>query len=547
MVKSKKMLSAILAATIVSSISTGCTQTKAPSSTDKSSTAVKHPEYLNPTGFPIVKQPITLKIMVNNSAVQPDFSNVASMKEYEKMTGIKIDWINIPAGATNEKVNMAFASNDLPDAFLKCGSAITNVNQFRFGTDGMILDLGKDGLLEKYAPNFMKFYNKYDDVKGALKFPNGAIYSFPQAVEAVPSKVAGKLFFNKTWLKTINMQMPTTTEEFYNVLKAFKDKDPNGNGKADEIPFSSANFNYIMYTLQGAFGLGNRGVHDTNVDMDEKTGKPRLIAAAPEYKELMIYINKLYSEGLLDKEIFTMKSAQYTAKQSENLVGAFNYTNLATIPDDIGANFDGIPVALKGPAGHQIWFPMRSHLHSTGAFVITTANKYPEATVRWVDYFYSDEGNLLYNYGKEGESHVKNPDGTYKFVQSVYDSIKGNVTFDAAVAPHVAVGGSNPLIVKAPYFYGREMDPIPAKAAENMMPYAPKEIWPIFTFTPDENDKLSVIQTDITNYVNKMRAEFVTGKTPISEWDNYVKQIKNMGVDEMLEIYDVARKRSNAK
>ena len=60
---------------------------------------------------------------------------------------------------------------------------------------------------------------------------------------------------------------------------------------------------------------------------------------------------------------------------------------------------------------------------------------------------------------------MKNSDGTYKFVRSVYDVVNNGLTFDAAVATHVAVGGSNPIITKEPYFYGREMDPIPNKAA----------------------------------------------------------------------------------
>lgn len=118
--------------------------------------------------------------------------------------------------------------------------------------------------------------------------------------------------------------------------------------------------------LYGAFGLGNRGVHSRYVDIDEKTGKTRLIAASVKYKKYLEFCNKLYNEKLLDNNIFTMTDSQYVAKQAGGKVGMFCYTNLATIPDEIGNQFEGITKALKGPDGDQIWYPVRSKLHSTG-------------------------------------------------------------------------------------------------------------------------------------------------------------------------------------
>lgn len=504
---------------------------------------IKVPGNINLTGFPIAKEKLTLKIMVDTSAAQPDFNKVKMFQAYEKMTNIHIDWINIPAGSTRQKVMMAFASNSLPDAFLKCGNILDNTTQYTFAKDNMLYNLNQNDNLKNFAPNFYAFYSSKPDVQKALTFEGNAVYSFPQGVEAIPNKVAGKLFINQKWLDKVGMKMPVTLDEFYNVLIAFRDKDPNGNGKKDEIPLSAPNYNYITYMLYGAFGLGNRGVHDTYVDFDEKAGKPRLIAATDAYKEYLRYCNKLYNEGLLDKDIFTIKEAQYVAKQAEGRVGAFCYTNLATIPDDVGNQFVGITQALKGPHGDQSWYPVRSDLHSTGAFVITAACKHPEAAMRWVDYFYSDEGNLMYNYGIEGESYVKTEDGKYQFVDSVYEATKNGLSFDSAVAPYVAVGGKNPIITKEPYFYGREMDPIPNQAANNMVPYFPKKIWPPLIFTPEETYDLSIVSTEIKMYVDKMAASFITGREKFTSWDNYIKRLKTMKMDDMLEIYNNVYKR----
>ena len=521
----------------------GGTTSKGNTSVTTKKPNVKVPDYMNLTGFPITKKQVTLKIMVNTSASQPDFERVKMFQAYEKKTNVNIDWINIPSGSTRQKVMMAFASNDLPDAFLKCGNILNNNTQYTFAKDGMLYNLNTNNNLQNFAPNFYNFYSTNSSVKKAMTFEGNAVYSFPQGVESIANKVAGKLFINQNWLKKVGKSLPTNTQELYDVLVAFRDKDPNGNGIKDEIPLSSPNYNYITYMLYGAFGLGNRGVHHTYVDLDNATGKPRLIGASSAYKQYLEYANKLYTQGLLDSSIFTMTDSAYVAKQAEGKVGAFCYTNLATIPDNIGNQFVGINVALKGPNGDQIWYPVRSNLHSTGAFIITKACKYPEVAMRWVDYFYSDEGNLLYNYGVEGESHVKNTDGTYKFVDSVYKVINNGLTFDAAVSSHVAVGPSNPIITKDKYYYGRETDPIPSKAAKNMVKYFPKEIWPNFIFTPEESNELTIISTEIEMYVDKMAASFITGREKLTGWDKYVARLKNMQMDRMLEIYNSAYKR----
>lgn len=167
------------------------------------------------------------------------------------MTNIHIDWINIPAGSTRQKVMVAFASNSLPDAFLKCGNILDNTTQYTFAKDNMLYNLNQNDNLKNFAPNFYAFLSSSQSVQKALTFEGNAVYSFPQGVEAIPNKVAGKLFINQKWLDKVGMKMPVTLDEFYNVLIAFRDKDPNGNGKKDEIPLSAPNLQlYHIYAVR---------------------------------------------------------------------------------------------------------------------------------------------------------------------------------------------------------------------------------------------------------------------------------------------------------
>ncbi len=493
--------------------------------------------------FPLTTEGEQLHIMVNNSSLQPDFNTVKMWQEYEEMTGVDIIWENIPAGTATEKLNMAFASNQLPDVFLKFG--ISADNQIKFGsTEGYLVNLAEDDLLPTYAPNFYAYMKAHPSIESAITMPDGAIYSFPQVIESIPNKVAAKMFINQEWLDTLGLEMPATTEELYEVLKAFKEQDPNGNGEQDEVPFSAPNFNYIYYSLIGAFGGGTRGVHDTVVDADPETGYPRILGASDAWKEMLMYCNRLYTEGLLDNNIFTMQSAQYTATAAENKLGVIVYTNFSNIPEEISEKFVGIPEALEGPDGDKIWFPVRSDLHSIGNWVITTACENVPLALQFIDYFYTEEGVKFFFYGGEGTCHVVDEEGKLQFVPAVQEAVDSGIGFDAAVAPYVTVGGGNPVIVMEEYFYGGESKPVPAAAAHAMVPYFPEEIWPIFTYTDEESEEAAVIRTDISGYVNNMRAKFVTGEESFDNWDAYVQQIENMGASRLCEIVNEAYQRS---
>ena len=130
------------------------------------------------------------------------------------------------------------------------------------------------------------------------------------------------LWINQDWLDQLGMKEPETTEEFYAYLKAVKETDLNGNGQHDEVPFAATGITGIIDHLKGSWGLGTSGLGHKFVDVDPDTGKLRFTKAQPEYKEMLEFLNKLYKEGLLDKEIFTIEGGALNAKGQEGLLGS---------------------------------------------------------------------------------------------------------------------------------------------------------------------------------------------------------------------------------
>jgi putative aldouronate transport system substrate-binding protein len=348
------------------------------------------------------------------------------------------------------------------------------------------------------------------------------------------------MWLRKEWLERLQLPEPETTDDFYNMLKAFKEKDPNGNGQPDEIPFQSVGLPALINYVKGAWGLGNRGTRHENVDVDPQTGKLRFIPTDPKYKEMLQYLHKLYDEKLIAEDIFTIQANQFYATGAKGLYGATITTSPYTLMNQKG--YVGA-TALQGPHGDRVFSSVGSPLSAPGAFVITDKNKHPEATVRWIDYLYSDEGSKMFFMGFEGKSYETTPTGDVQYTKEITENPNG-LTFEQALVKYVVwPGGGYPNIVRQKYFKGAESQPESVAAAERFAKYIPEELWPAFSFTAEENQRMAALNADISTYVKEMTAKFVSGKSSFDEWDAYVETLKKMKLDEYMSIYEAAYER----
>jgi len=494
------------------------------------------------TAFPIADPPIQVRIFDKQNSIHPDYENIFALKRYEEMTGIQVEWINTPSEVLSEKLNLTLASGDLPDAFLKC--KISSADLQTYGDAGDFMDLAP--LLPEYAPNFWAYAQANPDVLASITSPDGKIYSIPAACDAVSTRIALKWFFNQDWLDAVGMEQPTTLDELYDVLVAFKEQDPNGNGVADEIPLSTSTTN-LYRTFSGMFGLMNRGVHFDEYDVDPQTGAVRHIKTTDEWRQLITFLHKLYAEGLLDQECITYSDTYGTGLTAQDKLGVYVSTNLALLTQEAAAHFAPIGEAIEGPNGDKLWSAIRSHLHSVGAFVLSSDTPYAKELLRWIDYFWTDEGILFYHYGVVGETCVANEDGSYSYTDEVLAPMDEGKSYDEAVASVTPFGGgNNPTIMKYPYFSGMELTPIPMEAADNLYPYTPEEVWPFFTYTTEENDIITTVGSDLNSYVKKTNAKFLTGELELTDenWNAYVEQVQKMGLDEVLEVMQAAYARA---
>src|SRR5699024_7873573 len=321
---------------------------------------------LNETGMPIVDEEITLDIFTVKGALHEDFNDVLIFNEYKDRTNINVEWEMVPGEGFDEKLNLALSSDDLPDAFYNASIAMSDL--LKYGNQGTFIPL--NDLIADYAPNLQKIFDEHPEIESALTQPDGNIYGLPTLDEPgfYSKSMGSQTWFREDWLEQLDMEVPETTDEFYEFLKAVKETDLIGDGSNDEIPFGTLSIGLLVVWLEGSFGVGNRGLSVGKVDMDPNEEKLRFYPITDEYKELLEYVHKLYDEELIEQNIFSLESHQFFANGTEGIYGSVERQD----PEQVfgGEHNDKYigGFALEGPNGHKSYTGTRHPVDRPGAF-----------------------------------------------------------------------------------------------------------------------------------------------------------------------------------
>ena len=510
---------------------------------------VEVPDYINmDSQMPIVKEgtDITLEIMVVNG---PMYANMSSIRDvyfteaYEKLTGVKIKWIEVASDAFEDQLALKLTTGDLPDIILKGG--VSNSSQLKYGDQGFFKNLMENDMLKTYAPNYWALCQEYPEILSASMMPDGSVYSLGMVRNSTGSTIASKLFFNKEWLTAVGKEVPTTADEFYEVLKAFKNDDPNGNDLADEIGMYLKP-DHLQYVTFGMFGIGNRGSNNGFIDYDKEKDAVRYFAATDGFRSWVEWATKLYQEGLLNKEYFDFTESNLGNYVNNNVCGAFAYTNLCMLGQETQQKFTYLNGAMSGPNGDKDYYGVNS-IGTTGSYIITSSCEYPEVALRWADYFFCDEGSLFFYYGDEGVTYDKLPDGTYQFNDTVLaDFYSGKNSYDGCAVYVSLYGyGHTPTMTKVPYNSADDNKGIALDAANALIADC-AIAWPAFTFTKQEQRIIEDSKSDIDKYVAGMRDAWIMGTQELNDttWQQFLDTINRMGIQDVLEVYEAALQRA---
>jgi putative aldouronate transport system substrate-binding protein len=489
----------------------------------------------NQSGYPITSDTVTLRIATIKRGNHGDFMEMPVILDYEQKTNIHVEWDQIPQANARERLNLVLASADLPDAFM--GMNLTASDIMRYGPQGILVPL--EDIIDEYSPNIQALHNSRPAVKNAVTAVDGHIYSLAKINESIALDNSDNSFINRAWLDTLELDIPETTDEFAAVLSAFKSGDPNGNGLADEIPFS---FRYpggagnYLGSMFGSFGvLANK--NQLMVIENEVVFSP----VQPGYKDAIVWFNDLYEDGLLDPEAFTQSMGQYKAKgrAEDALLGSFiNFFDEAVAGKDRAENdYVALP-PLRGPEGRQMWNRYEGSI-AVGSFSITTTNEYPEITMRWVDGMYEKRASIEFCFGKYGLNVNDGQDGKLQFL----DDPSGTFTRSEFRYMNTPAASGTWAITRDIYDNMEQSSDIARKFARYKIyePYMPEQTFPFVYYSPEQEKQLATLRTDIYSYVEQMTARWIVGEGDIDgDWNDYTDRLQRMGLEDMIKIFQAA-------
>ena len=453
----------------------------------------------------------------------------AVQKEIENRTGVHIEWDTYSSDVETVLQTRLASLEGLPD-MVEIPPFDSNVGVDTYSSNGVLIPL--NDLIKEYAPNIQALFNKYPALEAMCTSSDGNIYALAGWWGDINDYVPDYLYIRQDWLDNLGLEMPETVDELYDVLVAFKEQDANGNGNPDdEIPMATKNGIKQLYYLMTGFG------YDTNsLWYTDDNGEVHYAAVEDQYKDMLAFLNKCYSEGLISDDLDGTLLTQNITEDKVGIVCHDPADNMAS-SDDLAltsnpeCDYEFMPVLQANENGTARMTKRGLTWHYYG---ITSACENPETAIQWIDYVYaSEDGLMLYNYGIEGMSYEYDADGNIQFT----DLITNNETYTSAFSalrsigawPTYFINDSGEAFMKI--FEGTKVETACKDAYGNM-----EDPFPEMLGTAEESEVYTSVWPDLSTYLDEMFTAFVIGTESLDNFKKYVKPAYSMGMQDIIDI-----------
>lgn len=476
---------------------------------------------------PIFEEKTTISIITcNGASKRTDVADMIWWQKILEMANVDVALEIVEDSTYNDVIQPRLAAaQDLPDIVrVQTGAA-------KLTKSGIFIPLNE--LINKYGFNFKKFYEKYPSLESSLTAPDGNVYFIPYIYTTDSN--SRTMMLNVPFLESLNMTLDDikTVDDLYNYLVLVRDNDVNGNGDPDdEIPLFIRSGMIDLLAMYWGLDIVNTGGYAV-----DKDGKVFNCYLTDEYKDFLIFVNKLYSENLINTEFLSANYDMQTAAFAGNTVGSIMHfvSNATSYSKTINPEWDFYndePImqitALENKDGNPVVYG-RGILGSN--FGITRFCKDPDAAMKFIDYMYSEEVGIQTWYGTEGVDY-NIVDGKFEFTNQFYDNVddyRGNSGYNNDAYPGYQ------------YDYSAVQAKTIFEQTSKVAPYTWNPTRMNKYLTDEQQEILTTYLTDLSTYFSENTTAFMIGTRSIeSEWDSFVSGAKGMGIDEVIAVYQEA-------
>lgn len=528
----------------------------------------------------VAEEKVTVSLLTTrNSTATNDIEDVWFFKYLAQK--MNVDFELEQTLETDQRISLMFASDSVPD--LVWGIRLSNNDVMVYGMqEGMLLNW-KDLITPELMPNTYQAMQDYPDAFTASTAPDGNIYTLPMITGSSYYTNTGsfsaaiRMYINKDWMDACGItELPTTLDEYLEVLRTFKEKDPMGLGE-NNIPLIG-NQEKDKTFVWNALGFHGTATQAYGTSFDLKDNQLVLPCYTEEAKEFITFYNTLYNEGLISPDYFTLDQTAARGLMASGVCGVLGDSTLTAIGDawpswvalsPLTSDVNDVAVAAFNPG------------YSVGQLYASAYTEHPEVLARIVDYMYSDEGALYYNYGpmKGTEETLGVVDGwyydennrittdkvvngeftdiseyAYQYIKS-YSSAPGRFDHYSQTAAAMAgiefpgkemtivdklTGAEIPSLIMDVYTDDNNDGHWRITQSEAMTDHLTAVRLPDVYLTAEQNQRVADLSTVINDYVTAESAKFIVGTRPLSELDAYFEELKSLGIEEYIAIYQEA-------
>lgn len=420
-----------------------------------------------------------------------------------------------------EKLNgLSKLDADLPQVLFK--AMLSPIQAQDLLDRGVIVDLAP--YLQEHAPDFYALMEAQPELRRAITLADGSIPALPNIAQTTGQN---PLWINRAWLEELKLPVPTNLEDFISTLSAFKTRDPNRNGRNDEIPLSFIG-PYDLKYLAHAWGLV---ANDFNLFVQE--GQVRFMPLEAGFEAFIREVSALYADGLMDRDGFTQVDSlrRVTDAKSTKQFGAF-FSPLPTnvVPSEWTADYSILlPLTHKGQRSYRAVASPFTY----GAFALTTACDNIPGMLAWVNHLYTQEGAILAAIGKEGEDYVFDGDGSWRLLREAGDR---QYFTDVIIATDQATPG-----ITTEDFQARYSDPLVRSLTEQSKQLSQVSVLPFpdIPLTQEEASAIAPLQAALGRYVDEAIARFVLGEwaTDDAQFAAFREELYSLGLSQFLALW----------
>lgn len=494
----------------------------------------EEPVVLESLNYPVADGSETLTYWYSYPPFVPNFLDDVSNKEIylaiNEAVGVNIQVVGFSLVNASEQFQLMIASGDYTDIIYGFGSQYSGSVEGAV-EDEIIMDLSDK--LEEFAPDYCNYLYSDEEVNLAVHTDAGYIPSFCGINDEARS-VNGGLIIRTDYLDAVGMEMPSTYEELEEALIAFK------NELNVPAPYWSNPAGYVVETTAG-YGI-SPGFY-----VEDNTVKYGFYEEG--FYDYLTMMNRWFTEGLLYSD-FAAQSASQQFPPSDMVnnsqVGVwFNSLNemrsySSETSTDPNFAISGLPVPAGEEGATTHFSTVTSKVDTRGGNFISTNCSDPELAMAWCNYWYTEEGCLLANYGIEGKSWERDADGNPQFTDLVVNN--PDMAFDIAISVYCEFNGGGYYILNAKT--DSNYTEVQLEARKNWLTNSDTAYnYPGYaSLNADESSVYSTYIGDITTYVEEMTLKYITGGEPLTEesFATYKQTMDEFGMQECIEVYQAA-------